>query len=723
MGILDNLNDMQKKAAAKVDGPVLILAGAGSGKTRTVTYRIAHMVLEKGISPYKILAVTFTNKAAKEMKERVEAIIGEDAGKILVSTFHSFGVRLLRMYGSQLGYEPNFNIYDTDDQKKLISDIMKRIGINDKNLKPATILGNISKLKEDGIGPEEIETKFYMQNIKDVQAVYKKYNSALIKNNAMDFSDILVNTNKLLDIPEIRERIQERYHYVMVDEYQDTNNIQYKIVNKIASKYRNLCVVGDEDQSIYGFRGANIENILNFEKDYPDAYVVKLEQNYRSTENILKAANNMIKLNESSKGKNLWTEKNGGDLINMYEARHARDESNYVVDEIYKLLKKGKTYKDITILYRTNAQSRIFEETFIRTGIPYKVFGGMQFYQRKEIKDVIAYLNLINNPKDGLSLSRVINIPKRKIGAKTIEKLQIFAEENDISVFEAISKMDEVGVPSSAKLGLQHFYNTISGIIEESECLSVSEIYDRVLKDTGYIKYLEIEDDKADVRIENIEELKNSIYEMEKEEESLTLSEYLEKTSLVAATDDLDEGDNYVKLMTIHNSKGLEFPVVFIVGMEDEMFPSSRAEFDPKELEEERRLCYVAITRAEEKLYFCYATERDIYGRTSYMRQKSRFIDEIPSHLIEMKNAVIERVEKVENKMAKPAEKIENFNPLKAKVEDNNSPYSRGEKVSHKKFGLGIVRAVEDGQRIVIEFREGLKKFPLMAADKFITKL
>ena len=719
MGVLDNLNDMQKKAAAKVDGPVLILAGAGSGKTRTVTYRIAHMVTEKGISPYKILAVTFTNKAAKEMKERVESLIGDTAGKVLVSTFHSFGVRLLRVYGSQLGYDPNFNIYDTDDQKKLVSDIMKSIGINNKNLKPAMVVSKISKFKEDGVGPEEVEANFYMQNIKDIQAVYKKYNSALLKNNAMDFSDILVNTKKLLDIPEICERIQERYHYVMVDEYQDTNNIQYQIVNKIAAKYRNLCVVGDEDQSIYGFRGANIENILNFEKDYPDAFVIKLEQNYRSTENILQAANNMIKLNESSKGKKLWTDKKGGELIKMYEARHARDESNYVIDEIYKLLKKGKAYKDMTVLYRTNAQSRIFEETFIRSGVPYKVFGGMQFYQRKEIKDIIAYLNLINNPKDSLSLARVINIPKRKIGARTIEKLQNYADRHDISVFQAIAKMDEVGVSSGAKLGLQHFHNVISELIAESEYLSVSEIYDRVLKDTGYLKYLETEDEKADVRKENIEELKSSIFEMEKEEENLTLSEYLEKTSLVAATDDLDEEDNYVKLMTIHNSKGLEFPVVFIVGMEDEIFPSSRAEFDPKELEEERRLCYVAITRAEEKLYFCYANERDIYGKTSYMRGKSRFISEIPPHLIEAQNVTIE---KYQPKEKKTTNKIENFNPFKAK-DDSDSPYKRGEKVSHKKFGMGIVRAVEDGKRVVIEFQDGMKKFPLMAADKFITKL
>lgn len=725
MSILDNLNSEQKKAASRVEGPVLILAGAGSGKTRTVTYRIAHMVKEKEISPYKILAVTFTNKAAREMRERVETLIGEDSKRVMVSTFHAFGVRLLRMYGVELGYNSNFNIYDGDDQKRLIKNIMKELVITDKSITPARIASIISRLKEDGITPEEYEkdSRGFLESYKTVSSVYKKYNSGLKNNNAMDFADIIVNTNRLMDIQKIREKVQDRYQYVMVDEYQDTNNIQYQIINKIAEKYKNICVVGDEDQSIYGFRGANIQNILDFEKDYPEAFVIKLEQNYRSTAHILEAANSIIKNNESSKGKNLWTEKNKGELIRIFESDDARHEAYLVLQEINRLKNSNRNYKDFTILYRTNAQSRAFEELFIKFNIPYKVFGGMQFYQRMEIKDIMAYLNVINNSLDSLNLLRILNVPKRKIGAKSVEKITEFAENKGISIFEALERSEEIeGLSKNLKIVLSEFHSLLLNFIEESQYMPVSEIFDGVVNSIGYFSYLESLGEEAESRIENIEELRNSISEMEKNQENLTLGEYLESTALISATDKLEEEQDYVKLMTIHNSKGLEFPVVFVVGVEDEVFPGSKVEYDPTQLEEERRLCYVAITRAEEKLYMYYAKQRFVYGQMQF-RTQSRFLDEIPGHLVELMN--VKKIEKTPEKKSSAKSSIENFNPIrggKSKASSSNLPYSIGEKVTHKKFGLGIVRSIND-KTIEVEFSIGKKKFLTMAADKFINKV
>jgi len=724
MSILDNLNIEQRKAAERVEGPLLILAGAGSGKTRTVTFRIAHMVLEKNISPYKILAVTFTNKAAKEMRERVEGLIGEDAKRVMVSTFHSFGVRLLRMYGNKLGYDSNFNIYDSDDQKRLVNTLMKDIGITDKSTTPARVVSAISKLKEEGITPGEYanDSRGFLESYKTVSAVYGRYNTALKKNNAMDFSDILVNTNALLDDLELLEKIQERYQYVMVDEYQDTNKIQYEIVNKIAARYKNLCVVGDEDQSIYGFRGANIKNILDFEKDYPDAFVVKLEQNYRSTENILEAANHVIKNNESSRGKNLWTAKKGGHPISVIEASDGREEAYFILRELYQLKKEGYNYKDITILYRTNAQSRAFEELFVKQGTPYKIFGGMQFYQRMEVKDVISYMNVINNPKDSLSLMRILNVPKRKIGPATINKFRDYAEENNMSLFEALGHTEEIKLGPALKIVISEFYNGMLSIIEESEYMPVSEIFTEILTTFKYKSYLEgLGDDRVEERIDNIEELRNSITELEKVEEDLRLGEYLEKISLVSATDELEESRDYVKLMTVHNSKGLEFPVVFIAGMEDEVFPSSKADYDTNQLEEERRLCYVAITRAEKTLYICHANERFVYGQTQ-PRSRSRFLGEIPPHLLENKN---KKEKPVQKKTTEKKKSIENFNPLRDKKSAGNTldlPYSVNERVTHKKFGMGIVRAVNE-KTIEVEFTVGKKKFLTAAIDKFIQKI
>ena len=491
MSLLNNLNESQREAGKTINGPLLILAGAGSGKTRTITYRIAHMVQEMGISPYHILAVTFTNKAAKEMRERVHNLIGHEAEKIVVSTFHSFGMKMLRMYANFLGYESNFNIYDTDDQTKVVRNILKELGATVQET-PKKIVSLISKLKEDGVSPEDYEKTVpsFLENYKVIIETYKKYKIELKKNNAMDFSDLLIFTNELLDNPEILEKVQDRYRYVMVDEYQDTNNIQYQIIKKIAKKHLNICVVGDEDQSIYGFRGANIQNILDFEKDYPNAKVVKLEQNYRSTDIILKAANSVIKSNKSSKGKKLWTVKEGGELLKLYMADDAIDEAYFITQKIIEGHKNGRKHSDFTVLYRTNAQSRIFEETLRRFNIPNKVFGGMQFYQRKEIKDIIAYLNVINNPRDAISLARVFNVPNRKIGDRTIEKMEEYARAHNIFLFEAIKNVDKLDRVNKATLdSLAEFAQIIDELIELAKESSVSEVFEALLsKKTPMLK-------------------------------------------------------------------------------------------------------------------------------------------------------------------------------------------------------------------------------------------
>lgn len=725
MSILDKLNERQREAAEKIEGALLILAGAGSGKTRTITYRIAHMVKEVGVSPYKILAVTFTNKAAKEMKERVEDLVGEEAKRVMISTFHSFGLRLLRVYGDRLGYNSNFTIYDTDDQKRVVKNIMKDLVIKDKSLKESLVVSIISKLKEDEISPDEYEnTEKYNENGKIIAEIYRRYNSVLKSNNAMDFSDILVNTNRILEIPDVLNKVQDKFQYIMVDEYQDTNNIQYKIVNKIAKKYGNICVVGDENQSIYGFRGANIQNILNFEKDYPDATVVKLEENYRSTSVILDAANAVIKNNSSARDKKLWTKKSVGEKITLESCSDGREEASYVVGEIIRGKAKGSKYRDFTILYRTNAQSRMFEEKLLRENIPYKIFGGTQFYQRAEIKDVVAYLSVINNLEDNLNLTRILNVPKRKIGDKTLEKISDFAKENGLSLFKTLGRVEEIsGLSANLKITILNFYKMMMEFIELSEGAGVSELFDTIVKEINYNDYLIANYEDYETRKENIEELKNSIVELEKVVENLTLREYLENISLISATDNLEEEKDYVKLMTIHNSKGLEFPIVFIVGMEEGLFPGSRAEFDSNELEEERRLCYVAITRAEEKLYMTYANSRIMYGNEDWSREASRFIDEIPKELIESN---ISRVVSYKPNNEKGSFITERAFKKMITIEDlnktaKNFPYSVGEKVMHKKFGLGVVKAVND-KKVEINFVDGKREIAMAVAEKFLTK-
>ena len=732
MSILDKLNSEQKKAGAKVNGPLLILAGAGSGKTRTITYRIAYMIQELGISPYSILAVTFTNKAAKEMRERVENLIGEDGKKAMISTFHSFGLRLLRVYSNIIGYDSNFTIYDTDDQKKVVKGIMKQLVIKNKDLTESKIVSKISKLKEDGVSPEEYEKNYrYEADANIICEVYKRYNQVLRENNGMDFSDILTNTYKLLENKEVLEKLQEKFKYIMVDEYQDTNNIQYNIINKIAHKYRNICVVGDENQSIYGFRGANIRNILDFEKDYSDATVIKLEENYRSTKIILDAANEVIKNNKSSKDKKLWTKKISGDKIILKPCTDGRDEVNFVIEEIIQMKNQGRRYNDFTILYRTNAQSRLFEEGFLRYNIPYKIFGGMQFYQRAEIKDILAYLSVINNTKDGINLDRIINVPKRKIGDKTIEKIKNYAEEKGLSIYDSLKEAENIPSLSSGVIEkLKEFSNMMTELEELSMELSVSELFDEVIKKVGYFSYLNSSYDDAETRIENIEELKNSIIELESVVDNLTLREYLENVSLVSATDDLDSEREYVKLMTIHNAKGLEFPVVFLVGMEDEIFPNTtKVMIDNDALEEERRICYVAITRAEEKLYISHAGMRYMYGNMDY-RTRSRFVDEIPQELIELRRNVMidvatREVERKINKVSESGLKLNVISDVKklGKQLQNAKefPYKVGDKVTHIKFGIGKVVGVNE-KKIQVQFVDGKKEIAMILADKFLKK-
>ena len=722
MSILDGLNKEQREAAEHIDGPVLILAGAGSGKTRTVTYRIAHMVREKGVSPLNILALTFTNKAAKEMKERAEALVGNDIHNLQISTFHSFSVRLLRIYGEKLGYGKNFNIYDTDDQKSLISKIMKELNVQDDST-PGKIANRISKLKEKGIDIKTIEREVDLRvpSNRVFFDIYDKYDKTLRSSNAMDFSDLILNANKLLDNSEVLERVQERYRYIIVDEYQDTNDLQYEIINKIASKYNNICVVGDEDQSIYAFRGANINNILNFERDYKNALVIKLEKNYRSTERILNAANELIRNNKSSRGKKLWTDAGKGEKIQVFNAANTFDEANFIAEEIVRKNREGVPFKDMAILYRTNAQSRVLEEKMLLNNIKYRVYGGMQFFQRREVKDLLAYLSVINNIQDNLNFVRIINVPKRSIGDKSVAKFAEIAAQKGISLFESLKYIDEVsGLRAAAKEKLKDFYRLLTDVLENLEHMTVSEIFQEILNRTKYID--SIEDNKED-RVKNIEELMNSIREIEREYPGITLSEYLEFISLTSATDSMDDEENFVKLMTIHSSKGLEFDFVFIAGMEEGLFPGEASILNDEDLEEERRLCYVAITRAKKELRLSHASERMLWGQSSYGRPASRFIGELSQDELEFlnkkerKSELFRNTEPLKSENFKPMTDIENFNPYKKAAVD--ARYKIGEYVNHIKFGKGKVTGI-DNKSVTVDFMTGEKKIALALADRFL---
>ena len=730
MSILDELNSEQRKAAEKVEGPILILAGAGSGKTRTVTYRIAHMIREKGISPLNILALTFTNKAAREMKERAEALVGADSHNLVVSTFHSFAVRLLKTYSERIGYGRNFNIYDVDDQKSIIGKIKRDLNAGNDDFTPGRIAGKISKLKEQGIGPEQLEKELDLKlpANKFFYEIYKQYNEVLKANNAMDFSDLLLNARKLLDDSYVLERVQDRYRYIVVDEYQDTNDIQYEIISIIASKYKNICVVGDEDQSIYAFRGANINNILNFERDYPDAFVVKLERNYRSTKRILAVANEVIKNNKSSKGKKRWTDGDEGEKIKVFNAENVYDEAEYIVENIKAKSKGGKYYKDMTILYRTNAQSRVLEEKLLAANIPYKIYGGMQFFQRKEIKDILAYLSLLNNKNDNHNFLRIINVPKRSIGDKTLEKIAQLAQEKGLSMLDALKFINEVPeIRSGVRETLTNFYKMMQEIYESLDELSVKEVFDEVMSRTKYIDF--IEDNKED-RVKNIEELLNSITEAQKQNEGLSLGEYLDMVSLSTSTDDMEDEENFVKLMTVHSSKGLEFDYVFIAGMEDGLFPSCNFETPEEDIEEERRLCYVAVTRAKKELFISHVSERMVWGQMNFMIKPSRFIYEMKQdnleYLSEKFSKFTKKMEKSTVIDSKRKTKIENFNPFAIKsvrTQDlkhrHDLKYKVGDKVTHIKFGKGKIKSM-DSKSMTVDFAVGEKKIALVLVKKIL---
>ena len=733
LNLLEKLNDKQKEAASQIDGSILILAGAGSGKTRTITYRIAHMIENVGISPYSILAVTFTNKAAKEMRERVEELVGDIAKACTISTFHSFGMRLLRMYAKEVGYNSNFTIYDTDDQKRMVKAILKgqNLSLNGVKLTERDIVSMISKIKE------QIKTldEYSVMN-KQIVEVYDKYNKVLLESNAMDFSDILLNTYKLLQKPEILEKVQNKYKYIMIDEYQDTNNLQYKIIDLIARKSSNLCVVGDENQSIYGFRGANILNILNFETNYNNAKIIKLEENYRSTTTILDAANELIKNNKSSKDKKLWTQNGKGDLIKVLACDNARDEVSRIIEIIKENHQNGIAYRDMTILYRTNAQSRVFEEGLLRYSIPHKVFGGISFYSRAEIKDIIAYLSIIVNPQDELNLQRIINVPKRKVGEKGIEKIITYARENNLNLLEVLSHIKEIsGLTVVGKEKLLEMYDIIKELRDLSYIETASYIVQTLIDKIKYIDYIKENYDDAEARIENIDEFKNSILELENVVGELRLNEYLENVSLISATDDLEEKSDYVKLMTIHNSKGLEFPIVFLVGFENEIFPGSRAMFEEKEMEEERRLCYVALTRAEKKLYLSHAIIRFVYGQDR-LSTPSVFLKEIPEKLldIDVKKERLYFADDYSNEI-KTYDKSRKFEKKKTEINTKNTikisdstkevldtlGFKVGDRVKHKKFGLGVIKNI-DAKKIYVQYVDGVKEMAIILADKLLTK-
>ena len=732
MSIYDTLNPPQREAVAQTEGPVLILAGAGSGKTRVLTHRIAYLMDEKGVNPWNILAITFTNKAAQEMRERVDKLVGFGSESIWVSTFHSACVRILRRHIDNLGYDTNFTIYDTDDQKSLMKDVCRKMNIDTKIYKERSLLAQISHAKDELLTPDDMEMKAAGDyNMKKVASVYREYQAALRKNNALDFDDLIVKTVELFEkCGAVLEYYQERFKYIMVDEYQDTNTAQFKFISLLAQRYQNLCVVGDDDQSIYKFRGANIGNILGFEHVFPDARVIRLEQNYRSTRNILNAANQVIANNTERKAKTLWTENEEGSKVHFRQFLNAYEEAEYVAGEIGKLKRNGLgNYRDCAILYRTNAQSRIFEEKFIAANIPYKLVGGVNFYARKEIKDLLCYLKTINNARDDLAVQRIINVPKRGIGATTLGRVQDYADNMGISLYEALRVAEEVPSIGRSLSKIDGFVTFIQMLKSKADVMTVEEILQEVIDSTGYVAELEAEDtEESRARIENIEELisKTVAYQeaMEEQNQPATLSGFLEEVALVADIDTVDPDQDYVLLMTLHSAKGLEFPKVFMVGMEDGIFPSHMtiSYGDDGEMEEERRLCYVGITRAMKDLTLTCAQQRMIRGETQYNRV-SRFVREIPRELVDLGHTIQEKKPKVEELIPTPAKYSKmkeilqgrNYKPREFKVTKANSlDYEVGDTVRHIKFGVGIVKEIVEGGRdyeVTVEFdKVGVKK-------------
>ena len=732
MSIYDTLNPPQREAVAQTEGPVLILAGAGSGKTRVLTHRIAYLMDERGVNPWNILAITFTNKAAQEMRERVDKLVGFGSESIWVSTFHSACVRILRRHIDNLGYDTNFTIYDTDDQKSLMKDVCRKLNIDTKVYKERSLLAQISHAKDELLTPDDMEMKAAGDyNMKKVASVYREYQVALRKNNALDFDDLIVKTVELFqNCGAVLEYYQERFKYIMVDEYQDTNTAQFKFISLLAQRYQNLCVVGDDDQSIYKFRGANIGNILGFERVFPDAKVIRLEQNYRSTKNILNAANQVIANNTERKAKTLWTENEEGSKVHFRQFFNAYEEAEYVAGEISKLKREGLgNYRDCAILYRTNAQSRIFEEKFIAANIPYKLVGGVNFYARKEIKDLLCYLKTIDNARDDLAVQRIINVPKRGIGATTLGRVQDYADNMGISLYEALRVAEEVPSIGRSLSKIEGFVTFVQTLKSKAAVLTVEEILKEVIDSTGYVAELEAEDtEESRARIENIDELisKTAAYQeaMEEQDQPATLSGFLEEVALVADIDTVDPDQDYVLLMTLHSAKGLEFPKVFMVGMEDGIFPSHMtiSYGDAGELEEERRLCYVGITRAMKELTLTCAQQRMIRGETQY-NKVSRFVREIPRELVDLGHTIQEKKPKAEDliptptKYSKMKEILQgrNYKPREFKVTKVNSlDYEVGDTVRHIKFGVGIVKEIVEGGRdyeVTVEFdKVGVKK-------------
>ena len=732
MSIYDTLNTPQREAVFHTVGPLLILAGAGSGKTRVLTHRIAYLIAEKDINPWNILAITFTNKAAQEMRERVDQITGEMGGSIWVSTFHSTCVRILRRYIDRLGYDTNFTIYDTDDQKTLMKEVCRKLDIDTKKYKERSLLAQISHAKDELITPDEMLMNAGADfNQKKVAEVYREYQNALRRNNALDFDDLIVKTVELFqNCGDVLEYYQERFRYIMVDEYQDTNTAQFKFVSLLASRYENLCVVGDDDQSIYKFRGANIGNILGFERVFPDAKVIRLEQNYRSTRNILNAANEVIANNTERKFKTLWTENPEGEKIHFRQFMNGFEEAEYVVGDISKKHRENTAhYRDCAILYRTNAQSRLFEEKCLLANIPYKIVGGVNFYARKEIKDLLCYLKSIDNAADDLAVRRILNVPKRGIGATTVGRVQDYADNMNISFYDALRVAEEVPSIGRSLSKIDGFVTFIQSLKSKAEAYTVTELLEEVIDLTGYVDELKAEDtEESRARIENIDELisKTVSYQetMEAEQREATLSGFLEEIALIADIDSVEADQDYVLLMTLHSAKGLEFPYVYLAGMEDGIFPSSMCIFsgDSSDMEEERRLCYVGITRAMKELTLTSAQQRMVRGETQYNRV-SRFVREIPRELVELGHTVQTRKPSVSETPSPKSSYMQMkqnfhakvFQPQNFKVTKASSlDYGVGDTVRHVKFGVGIVKEIVEGGRdyeVTVDFdKVGTKK-------------
>lgn len=723
--IFETLNDRQLEAVRHTEGPLLITAGAGSGKTKVLTCRIAHL-LEKGVSPYRILAITFTNKAAKEMRERVEKLVGARAESMWLSTFHSFCAKLLRFeIDGKFGYTRNFTIYDTTDQMTLIKDCLKQMNLDDKQFPPRSVLGTISSAKNALMDAHEFAGRtndFYEEKVAEAYTLYEK---KLLENNAMDFDDLLRLAVRLLDeYSDVREKYQDRFQYILVDEYQDTNHAQYTLTKLLAAKWRNICVVGDADQSIYAWRGADIRNIMDFTRDYPDAASIKLEQNYRSTKTILQAANAVINNNESRPKKNLWTENQTGNKIIHYHAQTEYDEADYVAGVIYNRHEiSQEPYGNMAILFRTNSQSRVLEEKLMRYAIPYTMVGGTKFYDRKEIKDVIAYLRLLYNPEDSLSLTRIINVPKRNIGATTLEHLTDYAEEQGISLFEALSSTEDLPVTKRAKTALEDFSVTIFELLNHVDEWNVQQIMEEVIKQTGYGAMLDADaahDTQGESRKENVGQFLTAAKEYVDDNPDGTLQDFLENVALVSDVDEFESSESKVTLMTLHAAKGLEFPVVFLVGLDEGLFPHSRTLMDSSQIEEERRLAYVGITRAEQQLYVTNASTRTMYVRISaYM--PSRFLAEIPENLLEeyhRKAAMPQQSTTTvpsKQRMSILSKPVASSLPKKHAVD---TTFAKGDKVRHKIWGIGtVLEVIGEGQNMQMKIQ-----FPTKGIRQVVVK-